>query len=60
MPLESDGKFYTNKKIKKRNRRTFFGKINEDRKKFIDVIKKNVINIKIVGNNENNRVSMKS
>ena len=57
MPLESDGKFYTNKKIKKEIDVLFFGKINEDRKKFIDVIKKNGINIKIVGNNENNRVS---
>ena len=57
MPLESDGKFYINKIIKKEIDVLFFGKINEDRKKFIDFIKNNEINIKIVGNNENNRVS---
>ncbi len=57
MPLESDGKFYINKKIKKEIDVLFFGKINEDRKKFIDFIQKNGVNIKVVGNNENNRVS---
>ena len=57
MPLESDGKFYTNKIIKKEIDALFFGKINEDRKKFINFIQKNEVNVCVVGNNENNRVS---
>ena len=35
----------------------FFGKINKDRKDLLILYKKMVLNVCVVGNNENNRVS---
>tara|TARA_B100000029_G_scaffold351050_1_gene343495 strand:- start:169 stop:1362 length:1194 start_codon:yes stop_codon:yes gene_type:complete len=57
MPLEADGNFYKNMKISKEIEVLFFGKVNEDRKNYIEHIKNNGIKIKVVGNNEENRVS---
>ena len=57
MPLEADGNFYKNKSLPKEIDVLFFGKVNEDRKSYIDHIKDSGIKIKIVGNNEENYVS---
>ena len=57
MTLESDGSFYKDLKLKKDIDVLFFGKVNKDRKSFIDSIKENGIKIKVVGNNTENRVS---
>ncbi len=57
MILESDGSFYKDLKLKKDIDVLFFGKVNKDRKIFIDFINENGIKIKIVGNNEENRVT---
>ena len=57
MPLESDGKFYEKKELKKEIDVLFFGKVNEDRKSYLDHIKNSGIQIKIVGNNDENRIS---
>ena len=56
MPLESDGKFYKDLKIKKDIDVFFFGKVNKDRKIFLDYLTNNGINLKVVGNNSENRV----
>ena len=56
MPLESDGKFYKDLKIKKDIDVFFFGKVNKDRKNFLDYLTDNGINLKVVGNNSENRV----
>jgi len=55
--LESDGSFYKDLKLKKDIDVLFFGKVNKDRKNFIDFINENGIKIKVVGNNEENRVT---
>ena len=55
--LESDGNFYKNLNLEKKIDVLFFGKVNKDRKNYINFIEKNGINIKIVGNNENSQVS---
>ena len=56
IPLESDGKFYKDLKIQKNIDVLFFGKVNRDRKFFLDYLTKNGINLKVVGNNSENRV----
>ncbi len=57
--IESDGDFYKDMKLNKTIDVLFFGKINNDRKKYIDFIEENGIKIKIVGNNPNNTVTDK-
>ena len=57
MILESDGSFYKDLKLKKDIDVLFFGKVNKDRKSFVDFINENGIKIKVVGNNEENRVT---
>ena len=57
MPLETDGNFYKKKDFKKNIDVLFFGKVNEDRKEYIDQIIKSGIKIKVVGNNADSRVS---
>ena len=57
MPIESDGKLYKDLKIKKDIDVFFFGKVNKDRKIFLDYLTNNGINLKVVGNNSENRVS---
>ncbi len=59
MILESDGNFYKDLKVKKDIDVLFFGKVNKDRKVFLDYLKENNINLKVVGNNSENRVSDK-
>ncbi len=59
MVLESDGNFYKDLKVKKNIDVLFFGKVNEDRKGFLDYLRENNINLKVVGNNSENRVSDK-
>ena len=56
MPIESDGKLYKDLKIKKDIDVFFFGKVNKDRKIFLDYLTNNGINLKVVGNNSENRV----
>ena len=56
MPIESDGKLYKDLKIKKDIDVFFFGKVNKDRKIFLDYLTNNGINLKVVGNNTENRV----
>ena len=56
IPLESDGKFYKDLKIQKDIDVLFFGKVNKDRKNFLDYLSNNGINLKVVGNNSENRV----
>ena len=56
MPIESDGKLYKDLKIKKDIDVFFFGKVNKDRKNFLDYLTNNGINLKVVGNNSENRV----
>lgn len=55
--LESDGSFYKDLKLKKNIDVLFFGKVNKDRKKFINYIEESGIKIKVVGNNTENHVS---
>ena len=57
MPIESDGNFYKDLKIQKDIDVLFFGKVNKDRKNFLDYLNNNGINLKVVGNNSENRVS---
>ena len=57
MILESDGSFYRNLKLKKDIEVLFFGKVNKNRNIFLNFIKESGIKIKVVGNNEENRVS---
>ena len=57
VPLESDGSFYKNLKLKKDIDVLFFGKINQDRKNYVSFLEENGIKIKIVGNNMKNTVS---
>jgi len=57
VPLESDGSFYKNLKLKKDIDVLFFGKINQDRKSYVRFLEENGIKIKIVGNNVENTVS---
>ena len=59
MILESDGNFYKDLKVNKDIDVLFFGKVNKDRKVFLDYLKENNINLKVVGNNSENRVSDK-
>ena len=57
MPLEADGNFYKNNNAPKEIEVLFFGKVNDDRKQYIEHIKNSGIKIKVVGNNTENRVS---
>ena len=57
MPLEADGNFYRNNNTPKEIDVLFFGKVNDDRKQYIEHIKNSGIEIKVVGNNTENRVS---
>ena len=58
--LESDGSFYKDMGLKKKIDVLFFGKINKDRKDFINFIEKKGIKVKVVGNNNDSYVSDES
>jgi len=51
MCLENDGNIFKNYNVKKEIDVLFFGKINPDRKEFLDFIAKSGISIKMVGEN---------
>ena len=55
--LESDGSFYKDMKLDKNIDVLFFGKINKDRKDYINFLKNNGLKVKIVGNNTENYVT---
>ncbi len=59
MPLEADANFYKNNNLAKDIDVLFFGKVSNDRKNYIDHIRNNGIQIKVVGNNVKNRVTDK-
>ena len=55
--LESDGYFYKDLKLDKKIDVLFFGKINKNRKDYINFLENNGVKVKIVGNNIENYVS---
>ena len=55
--LESDGSFYKDMKLDKKIDVLFFGKINKDRKAYINFLENNGLKVKIVGNNTENYVT---
>ncbi len=55
--LESDGSFYKDMKLDKKIDVLFFGKINKDRKDYINFLENNGLKVKIVGNNVKNYVN---
>ena len=55
--VESDGSFYKDMALEKKTDILFFGKINKDRKKFVEFIENNGIKVKVVGNNDENYTS---
>ena len=55
--LESDGSFYKDMKLDKKIDVLFFGKINKDRKDYINFLENNGLKVKIVGNNVENYVT---
>ncbi len=57
--VESDGSLYKDMALEKRTDVLFFGKVNKDRKKFIEFIENNGIKVKVVGNNVENYISDK-
>ena len=57
--IESDGSFYKDLGLAKKTDVLFFGKINKERKKFVEFIENNGIKVKIVGNNIENYISDK-
>ena len=57
--IESDGSLYKDMALKKKTDVLFFGKINKDRKNFVEFIEKNGIKVKVVGNNIENYISDK-
>ena len=57
--IESDGSLYKDMALEKRTDVLFFGKINKDRKKFVEFIENNGIKVKVVGNNVENYISDK-
>ena len=57
--IESDGSLYKDMALEKKTDVLFFGKINKDRKKFVEFIENNGIKVKVVGNNVENYISDK-
>ena len=57
--IESDGSLYKDMALEKRTDVLFFGKVNKDRKKFVEFIENNGIKVKVVGNNVENYISDK-
>ena len=57
--IESDGSIYKDMALEKKTDVLFFGKINKDRKNFVEFIEKNGIKVKVVGNNIENYISDK-
>ena len=57
--IESDGSLFKDMALEKKTDVLFFGKINKDRKNFVEFIEKNGIKVKVVGNNIENYISDK-
>lgn len=57
--IESDGSLYKDMALEKKTDVLFFGKVNKDRKKFVEFIENNGIKVKVVGNNVENYISDK-
>ena len=57
--IESDGSIFKDMALEKKTDVLFFGKINKDRKNFVEFIEKNGIKVKVVGNNIENYISDK-
>ena len=57
--VESDGSLDKDMALEKRTDVLFFGKVNKDRKKFVEFIENNGIKVKVVGNNVENYISDK-
>ena len=57
--IESDGSIYKDMALEKKTDVLFFGKINKDRKNFVEFIENNGIKVKVVGNNIESYISDK-
>ena len=57
--IESDGSLFKDMALEKKTDVLFFGKINKDRKNFVEFIENNGIKVKVVGNNIESYISDK-